>query len=337
MRLRRTTAAVVVAGGKGGDRGQEHLSISQEESEAESIQPINTPFKQQPDEWEVRGISLTATGEPKSGTTWFARVLVELCLQLCGNPENTWCEMGGLTTEEIPPALAPHYEFEMLHAETGEVFLHFKPIPKHEIPGLEAKGSCSRRSVSHPNSWGFQSPCPSARDLTRDSLTACLPDTSPTCAQYMPPLDPAVRRMAVIFRDARNVVISEYRMRVRVYHHHLPPLERYIRERFEILVAWIHQRWVWHTTALRDVSRVMSYEDLQEHPHHLMELAAFVGLNCTADEADDVWQRHAFVNRRGDYTEHGLSDETLKWMNATMAKILPEAMLDRYGLTSIGT
>lgn len=28
--------------------------------------------------------------EPKSGTTWLARVIVELCLQLCGNPENTW-------------------------------------------------------------------------------------------------------------------------------------------------------------------------------------------------------------------------------------------------------
>ena len=71
---------------------------------------------------------------------------------------------------------------------------------------------------------------------------------------------------------------------------------------------------------------------VQAHPHHLIELAAFVGLDCTAEEADEVWQRHAFVNQRGDYTSYGLSIETLEWMNVTMATILPEAMLDRYGL-----
>lgn len=34
------------------------------------------------------------------------------------------CEMGGLTVLHKPPA--PRYDFEMLHAETGELFLHFK-------------------------------------------------------------------------------------------------------------------------------------------------------------------------------------------------------------------
>lgn len=29
------------------------------------------------------------------------------------------------------------------------------------------------------------------------------------------------------------------------------------------IVAWIHQRWVWHTSALKDISHVMFYEDLE--------------------------------------------------------------------------
>lgn len=75
----------------------------------------------------------------------------------------------------------------------------------------------------------------------------------------------------------------------------------------------------------------------QTHPHHLVDLAAFVGLDCTAKEADDVWQRHTYPNPPGDYTTYGLTIETLEWMNATMAATLPEAMLDRYGLTPIYT
>lgn len=31
----------------------------------------------------------------------------------------------------------------------------------------------------------------------------------------------------------------------------------------QIIVAWLHQRWVWHTTTLKAVSRVMFYEDLE--------------------------------------------------------------------------
>lgn len=31
----------------------------------------------------------------------------------------------------------------------------------------------------------------------------------------------------------------------------------------QTVVAWIHQRYIWHTTALQDVSHVMFYEDLQ--------------------------------------------------------------------------
>lgn len=74
---------------------------------------------------------------------------------------------------------------------------------------------------------------------------------------------------------------------------------------------------------------------LQTHPHHLADLAAFLGLNCTPEEAEDVFQRHTYANPPGDYTTYGLSTETLAWMNATMSKTLPETMLARYGLTPI--
>jgi len=73
----------------------------------------------------------------------------------------------------------------------------------------------------------------------------------------------------------------------------------------------------------------------QDDPRHLVDLAAFMGLDCTPQEADDVWQRHTYPNRPGDYTTYGLSHETLEWMNNTMATLLPEPMLERYGLTLI--
>lgn len=141
--------------------------------------------------------------------------------------------------------------------------------------------------------------------------------------------------MAVIFRDARNVVISEHRMRLGVFNQvveDIGELEPFVRRRFkvgvlltlhivnvdhqptiannfqrssltkqgildsrlrdkstehrrpkkclfspnlsmqplaewkpdeQIIVAWLHQRWVWHTTALKAVSHVMFYEDLE--------------------------------------------------------------------------
>lgn len=34
----------------------------------------------------------------------------------------------------------------------------------------------------------------------------------------------------------------------------------------QIIVAWQHQRWVWHTTFYREASHVMFYEDLKVRP-----------------------------------------------------------------------
>ena len=67
----------------------------------------------------------------------------------------------------------------------------------------------------------------------------------------------------------------------------------------------------------------------------VVDLAAFVGLNCTTHEADIVLHRHTYLNPPGDYTTYGISMLTLEWMNLTMAKILPETILGRYGLTPV--
>ncbi|CAM9575188.1 unnamed protein product [Scytosiphon promiscuus] len=244
--------------------------------------------------------------------------------------------MGGLNVTDRPPA--PRYEFEMLNADTGDVYLHFQGAWKHVVPGLEESKACTGGGIPHHNSFENFYPCSGASGLTRAELTACLPTVTPECTTYLPPLDPARRRMAVIFRDPRNLIISEHRMRLEVYHQkfkHIGPLETFILRRFDIVVAWIHQRYVWHTTTLKDVSHVMFYEDLKDHPRHLADLAAFIGLDCTPEEAEDVFRRHTYANPPGDYTTYGLSTETIEWMNATMSKVLPEVMVTRYGLTPL--
>lgn len=73
---------------------------------------------------------------------------------------------------------------------------------KHEIPGLEVEGDCSRGGRPHLNTFGGSYPCSGTRDITRDALTACLPDTSPDCIPFLPPLDLAVRRCR--FRDNKE-------------------------------------------------------------------------------------------------------------------------------------
>lgn len=79
---------------------------------------------------------------------------------------------------------------------------------------------------------------------------------------------------------------------------------------------------------------------IQDSHHHLVGLAAFMGLDCTPSQALEVWEAHRqrpeFSSRRGDYTTYGLPATTLTWMNATMASLLPEPMLDRWGVTPTG-
>lgn len=88
----------------------------------------------------------------------------------------------------------------------------------------------------------------------------------------------------------------------------------------------------WLATAARNTSDVL-YS--QENPENLEDLAAFMGLKCSKEQALDVWERHRNQSPHGNFNTYNLSVETIGMMNATMVNLLPKAMLDRYGLSEI--
>eukprot|EP00903_Cladosiphon_okamuranus_P009203 g8789.t1 len=277
------------AGGGGASKG-----------EAYSIQPRDIPFLQEEGHFNNKnsGISLTAKGEPKSGTTWLGRLIPQLALELCGSPLNAWCEMGGLKV--MPNEPSPWYEFEMLKKdESGSgrsptLFLHYKGGNKHIIPGMHMDhppDGCTNGGKKHRNFFEDDPPCVSGGHPTRERLRGCLWDTADRCIQYS---RGEFRRTAVVFRDPRNVVISEFYMR-RDFYHKLPhaiSLDDFILARFETIVSWTHQRWVWHTETLKENSFVAYYEELKGNHLGMIDLAAFMGLSCSEDEALRVWQSH---------------------------------------------
>lgn len=64
----------------------------------------------------------------------------------------------------------------------------------------------------------------------------------------------------------------------------------------------------------------------------MIDLAAFMGLSCSEDQALRVWQSHQSASPHGDYTTYGLQPETLELMNATMARLLPPEVSLHWGL-----
>lgn len=64
----------------------------------------------------------------------------------------------------------------------------------------------------------------------------------------------------------------------------------------------------------------------------MIDLAAFMGLECDVEQAQRVWKSHQNASPHGDYNTHGLSEETISYMNATMAKLLPEPMVNRWSI-----
>ena len=72
---------------------------------------------------------------------------------------------------------------------------------------------------------------------------------------------------------------------------------------------------------------------LQANHLLLVDLAAFMGLDCTPQQAYEVWELHRESSSHGGYETYGLPIETIEYMNATMSKLLPEEMLTRYGLS----
>ncbi|CAM9854060.1 unnamed protein product [Ascophyllum nodosum] len=302
--------------------------------EARSIHAVKIPFLQDGGDWACPGksISMGSYGEPKSGTTWTERVITELAIKLCGSSTNTWCKMGGMEVYSNIPA--PSYIWEMLYAGTGTLFLHFDGRIKHTIAGLNVGEGCNTRGRGHVNSFDRASPCRhGVKEPTRESLFQCLPDTSKRCAQLMPSRDPAVLRMAIVFRDPRDVIISEHRMRIGVFHRaNTSDIAPFIFERFETIVSWQFVRWMWHTTFYKNASHVMFYEDIQSKPEALADLAAFMGLSSSLEQIQDVYEIHKNRSPQGSYIDHGLPIETIEYMNATMSKLLPEEMTSRYGL-----
>ncbi|CAN0230321.1 unnamed protein product [Ectocarpus sp. 12 AP-2014] len=81
----------------------------------------------------------------------------------------------------------------------------------------------------------------------------------------------------------------------------------------------------------------MFYDDLQAKPMGMIDLAAFMGLACSEDQARKVWESHQNAVPHGDYTTHGLQLGTIEWMNATMASLLPTAVSLHWGLTPTDT
>lgn len=73
----------------------------------------------------------------------------------------------------------------------------------------------------------------------------------------------------------------------------------------------------------------------RRHPqashHGLVDLAAFMGLTCSPDQALEVWRSQPIASPKGDYTTYGLPTSTLAWMDEIMSKLLPQPLLDRWG------
>ncbi|CAN0284169.1 unnamed protein product, partial [Ectocarpus sp. 6 AP-2014] len=325
-------------------RDQANITAETVPEEADSIKPVAIPFKQKPDEFGERGhgLSLVALGEPKSGTTWLGRMVPSLAIELCGSENNPWCQLGGVEVFPHPPA--PSYEFELLNISTPtgrpRLFLHFQGRIKHIIPGMDLGIPLKCRNGGRLHKEGFMDlqPCDSGESPTRERLESCLWNTTKRCVNYMTSTDPAVRRSIVLFRDPRDVVISEYKMRTQVFHRDpwiaSLSLEEFVQFKFEVLVSWLHQRYMWHTGDLMGPSsHVEFYDELQQRsPVGFIGIARLMGLECSEDQAYKVWKAHKQASPNGGFATR-VGEETIQFMNATMARLLPPSVVIQWGLT----
>lgn len=61
-------------------------------------------------------------------------------------------------------------------------------------------------------------------------------------------------------------------------------------------------------------------------------MANFMGLACSPELARETWELLQTDDLHGNFNSYGFSQDLIVWMNATMAALLPEKMLARYGL-----
>lgn len=310
------------------------------DDEAFSIKPNYVPFlfHDGDTDYPESAIFLSAKGEPKSGTTWVGRVIPQLAIELCGSSTNTWCEMGAVQVIYSFPA--PRYKFEMIDAsqEEKKLALHFSGDDKHIIPGMwkdSAPQHCRRGRV-HKNYFQENQPCESDLPPSRKRLKECLWDTSPSCFEFEN--SRADNRTAVVMRDPRDVILSERDMRIEFFKHQWViewSIDDFVKKRFQDLISWTHQRWVWHTETLGDSSIILLYEDLREDYAYMVDLANFMGLECSLEQAKKVWLQHKHSSIPKSYSTSNLKTETIEWMNTTMAQLLPIELVNHYGLNPI--
>lgn len=71
----------------------------------------------------------------------------------------------------------------------------------------------------------------------------------------------------------------------------------------------------------------------QETHEALVDMATFMGLRCSQEEAFKVWAAHQSSSPHGNFTTRGLPEEVIEWMTAIMARLLPPPLARRWGVT----
>ena len=255
-------------------------------------------------------------GEPKSGTTWFEALFVQLGTNLCdGN-----CQMR--TTRGTTRDRALHMHIRQGNRTTVEV----TTVKKHTIPDMV--GGC----VAHPNTLvHVRAPCAlteasDERDVetcaarcrgTSSRVKYCGATRRRPCTVHEATPDDA----AHIHRDPRAVAVSA------CYHlHQEADLDGCVRERYVTTALWMRFRQAWFSDrALLDVA----YEDLVRCPHEpLRRMAAALGFPAVADAAlARVLEAAAGARTRhrhhvGTYRDDPrLGNATLAWMDAIHSRL----------------
>ena len=275
--------------------------------------------------WAAAGLWLATAerihlkGEPKSGTTWFEALFVQLGTSLCRGGDE--CRMR--TTRGTTRDRALH-----MHIQGNRTTVEVTTVKKHTIPDLA--GGC----VAHPNTLiHVRAPCAlteasDARDVetcaarcrgASSIVKYCGTTRRRPCINQVHEATPD--DAAHIHRDPRAVAVSA------CYHlHQEADLDGCVRERYVTTALWMRFRQAWFSDrALLDVA----YEDLVRCPHEpLRRMAAALGFPAVADAAlARVLEAAAGARTRhrhhvGTYRDDPrLGNATLAWMDAIHTRL----------------
>lgn len=66
----------------------------------------------------------------------------------------------------------------------------------------------------------------------------------------------------------------------------------------------------------------------------MIEMAAFMGLDCTSEQAVKVWEAHRSSSTHGNFKTHpDLNEDLIEWMTDIMARLLPPPLALQWGVT----